>query len=80
MIKSNLSGIMRQKGIRFRELVDLTGHETRDQEGNVTKEKVSSATISKACKDKGILTVRLGKLQVIAQALGCQVKELFEEG
>lgn len=56
---------MEEKGITLRKMEEASG--------------LSHVTILGARSDERILKCRLETLQAIAQALGCRVKDLFEE-
>lgn len=64
MLKSKIKQIMEQHGVTILALVDST--------------RLSSRTIRKARTDM-IGTCTLNTLETIARALGCSVKDLFEE-
>lgn len=64
MITSNLKRLMEERKISIRTLVYETG--------------ISNMTILRARKD-GIAQCRLSTLEVIADYLGCRVKDLFDE-
>ena len=65
MITSNLRKIMEEKDVKIRELATMSG--------------LADKTILRA-RSEHITECRLYTLQVIAKALGCSVKDLFEEG
>lgn len=64
MIRSNIKKIMENKEITLRELMAKTG--------------LSNETVLRARGEK-ITKCRLETLQVIANALGCSLKALFDE-
>lgn len=64
MITSNLKRLMEERKISIRTLVYETG--------------ISNMTILRA-RRKGIVQCRLATLEIIADYLGCRVKDLFEE-
>jgi len=64
MITSNLKAIMEAKGVSIRAMVEHTG--------------LSNMTIQRA-RRKGIAQSRLCTLEVMADFLGCKVKDLFDE-
>ncbi len=61
---SRLNDVIRRRGLTKRELARLVG--------------VSEDTIGRAARDDGIGRLTLGKLERLAHALGCGVKDLFE--
>lgn len=63
-MKSNVKILMKEKGVTILALADECGF--------------SSRTIQKA-RDERIESCTLRTLAAIASALGCQVKDLFEE-
>ena len=65
MLKSNIKDLMTQKNSTIRGLAVETG--------------ISTKTIIRARSDKWIAECRLSTLRRIAEALGVEVKELFEE-
>ncbi|GHU14031.1 hypothetical protein FACS189449_10170 [Alphaproteobacteria bacterium] len=65
MITSNLKCIMAYKGVTIAELVELA--------------RVSHDTIARIRLTKRIGECKLNTLERIAKALGCKVKDLFEE-
>lgn len=64
-MKSNVRELMEKKGITLRALEDRTG--------------LNHVTILRARDDEKIEGCQLKTLRKIAEALGCQVKDLFEE-
>lgn len=64
MIKSNLKKIMEERKISIRSMVYDTG--------------LSNMTILRARREE-INQCRLCTLELIAQCLGCKIKDLFEE-
>ena len=56
---------MRSKGITLREVVGKTG--------------ISESTLLKIRKSSAIGECKLSTLKKVAQAIGCKVKDLFEE-
>ena len=64
MFSSNIKKIMKEKKLTIRQLESATGMSTR--------------TLNKARSDEGILECRLSTLIRIAEALGVDVKEIFE--
>lgn len=64
-MRSNLRKLMEDKDVTVRWVSERSG--------------VAIQTVMNARDDKKILSCSLGKLQAIAQTLGCQVKDLFEE-
>lgn len=64
MIRSNIKKIMEEKRVTIRSLIRETG--------------LSDMTILRARRAQ-ISQCRLCTLEIIAQSLGCKVKELFEE-
>jgi len=64
-MRSNLRGLMKEKDVTVRWVSKQSG--------------AAIQTVMNARDDKKILSCSLGKLQAIAQALGCRVKDLFEE-
>ena len=66
MIKSHLKDLMRAKGLTVRSLASVAS--------------VATKTVEKARTDAGIAECRLSTLARIADALGVDVKDLFERG
>jgi DNA-binding Xre family transcriptional regulator len=64
MITSNVKALMEEKGVTIRGMVEKTG--------------LADVTILRARKEQ-IAQCRLETLVLIAQCLGCRVKDLFEE-
>jgi len=64
MVVSKIKYLMEQQEISVRKMCDLTG--------------LSLQTVVRA-RDARISTCTVGVLETIARALGCQVKDLFEE-
>lgn len=64
MITSNLKNIMKEKKVSIRVMVQNTG--------------LSNMTILKARRAQ-ISQCRLCTLEIIAEYLGCKIKDLFEE-
>jgi DNA-binding Xre family transcriptional regulator len=65
MITSNLKYVMRQKNVTINELAELA--------------ELSPDTVARARRTKKIGESRLNTLEKIATALGCNIKDLFEE-
>ena len=64
MIQSNVKKIMESKGITIRGMVEKTG--------------LADVTILRARKPM-IAKCRLETLEIIANCLGCKIKDLFDE-
>ena len=64
MLTSNVKRLMEDKGVTIRAMVEQTG--------------LADVTILRARK-KQISQCRLYTLEIIAQCLGCKIKDLFEE-
>jgi DNA-binding Xre family transcriptional regulator len=65
MITSNLKYIMTRQGVTISKLVELS--------------RLSPDTIARVRRTKKIGECKLNTLEKIAKALGCKVKDLFEE-
>ena len=63
MVISNVKKIMKEKGVTIRGMAAKTG--------------LSDATVLRARRE--IIQCRLSTLEVIADCLECQIKDLFEE-
>jgi hypothetical protein len=64
MLTSNVKRIMEEKGITIRGLIEKT--------------RLADVTILRARREQ-IVQCRLTTLQIIAEGLGCKVKDLFDE-
>jgi DNA-binding Xre family transcriptional regulator len=65
MISSNVKYIMRKEGKTLREITESA--------------RISETTLLKIRKSSLIGECKLNTLKKVAQALGCKVKDLFEE-
>ena len=65
IISSNVKYIMRKEGVTLREITE--------------RAKISESTLLKIRKSSTIGECKLNTLKKVAQALGCKLKDLFEE-
>ena len=82
-MKSQLTDMMHEKGVTVAELQERIQYTKVIKKGpnkGIEKDvRISTATIMEARDNEKILNCRLFTLSLIANALGCQVKDLFLE-